>query len=159
MLAVAVNKKDDARAGKHWESDLGIKVCAALTPDEKMVHLQNTAGKVAMVGDGINDGPALASASVGLAMSKGTDVAHSAADVVLLRDTLRLIPWLFGLSRTAMSRVRENLIWAVFYNLIGVGLAMAGLLQPVFSAVAMVASSVFVTANSMRMRKYPLMEE
>jgi Cu+-exporting ATPase len=70
---------------------------------------------------------------------------------------LKVIPWLFDLSRETMKRVKQNLGWAVIYNVIGVGLAMAGLLQPIFSAFAMIASSIFVTANAMRMNKFPLL--
>jgi P-type E1-E2 ATPase len=133
-----------------------VPVQAALHPDEKMTHIgENTA----MVGDGINDGPALAAATVGLAMNRGADVARTASDVVLMRDDLRAVPWLFSLAGATMQRVRENLGWAFVYNIIGVGLAMAGLMQPVFAALAMVMSSVFVTANAMRMNKYPLLEE
>jgi Cu+-exporting ATPase len=155
-LELGVLTGDESGAGMRWQKLLGIPVQAALTPDEKMKHLAENA---AMVGDGINDGPALAAATVGLAMNHGTDVARSAADIVLMRDDLRLIPWLVDLSRASMRRVRQNLGWAVVYNLIGVGLAMAGLLQPVFSAFAMVASSVFVTANAMRMNGFPLLDE
>ena len=147
---------DDISAGRRWEKTLGIQVRAALSPDEKMRYLAENS---AMVGDGINDGPALAAATVGLAMNHGTDVARTAADVVLMRDDLRVVPWLMGLSLEAMKRVRQNLGWAVIYNLIGVGLAMAGLLQPVMSAFAMIMSSIFVTANAMKMNKYPLLDE
>lgn len=147
---------DDIKSGERWQKVLGIPVQAALSPDEKMKRLAENA---AMVGDGINDGPALASAAVGLAMNHGTDVARTAADVVLMRDDLRLVPWLFDLSRESMRRVRQNLGWAVVYNLIGVALAMAGLLQPVFSAFAMIASSIFVTTNAMKMNHFPLLAE
>jgi P-type E1-E2 ATPase len=147
---------DDESAGARWQNILGIPVQAALTPDEKMKRLAENA---AMIGDGINDGPALAAATVGLAMNHGTDVARTAADIVLMRDDLKVIPWLVDLSRESMKRVKQNLGWAVIYNLIGVALAMAGLLQPVFSAFAMVASSIFVTSNAMKMNKFPLLEE
>lgn len=155
-LDLGVLTGDELSAGERWQSVLGIPVQAALMPDEKMKRL---AGNAAMVGDGMNDGPALASATVGLAMNHGADVARSASDIVLMRDDLRVIPWLFDLSREAMKRVRQNLGWAVVYNLVGVGLAMAGLLQPVFSAFAMVASSIFVTSNAMKMNKFPLLSE
>lgn len=147
---------DEASAGERWQKTLGIPVSAALRPDDKMKRLGENS---AMVGDGINDGPALAAATIGLAMNHGTDVARSAADIVLVRDDLRVIPWLVDLSRESMKRVKQNLGWAVIYNLLGVGLAMAGLLQPVFSAFAMVASSIFVTTNAMKMNKFPLLEE
>ncbi len=155
-LNLGVLTGDEAGAGKRWQSALGIPVQAALTPDEKMNRLAENA---AMVGDGINDGPALAAATVGLAMNHGTDVARTAADIVLMRDDLNLIPWLIDLSRESIKRVRQNLGWAVIYNLVGVILAMAGLLQPVFSAFAMIASSIFVTSNAMRMNKFPLLNE
>jgi len=154
-LQLSVLTGDDISAGRRWEKTLGIQVRAALSPDEKMHHIVENS---AMVGDGINDGPALAAATVALAMNHGTDVARTAADVVLMRDDLRVIPWLMGLSHEAMKRVKQNLGWAVFYNLIGIGLALAGLLQPVMSAFAMIASSIFVTANAMKMNKYPLLE-
>ncbi len=154
-LNLGVLTGDETRAGDRWQNALGIPVQAALTPDEKMKRLAENA---AMVGDGINDGPALASATVGLAMNHGADVARTASDIVLMRDDLRVIPWLFDLSRESMKRVKQNLGWAVIYNLIGVVLAMAGLLQPVFSAFAMVASSIFVTTNAMRMNKFPLLD-
>lgn len=154
-LELAVLTGDETRAGERWQNFLGIPVYAALTPDEKIKRIAENA---AMVGDGINDGPALAASTVGLAMNHGTDVARTAADIVLMRDDLRIIPWLFDLSREAMKRVRQNLGWAVVYNLVGVGLAMAGLLQPVFAAFAMVASSIFVTSNAMRMNKFPLLK-
>ncbi len=153
-LAPAVLTGDELGAGQRWGKILGIPVQAALTPDEKMDRLAENA---AMVGDGINDGPALAAATVGLAMNHGADVASAAADILLMRDDLNVIPWLFDLSREAMKRVRQNLGWAFIYNLIGIGLAVAGLLQPVFSAFAMVASSVFVTTNAMKMNKFPLL--
>ena len=155
-LELGVLTGDDESAGARWQKTLGIPVQAALMPDEKMKRLTENA---AMIGDGINDGPALAAATVGLAMNHGTDVARTAADVVLMRDDLRAIPWLVDLSRESMRRVRQNLGWAVIYNLIGVALAMAGLLQPVFSAFAMVASSIFVTSNAMKMNKFPLLDE
>ena len=155
-LELGVLTGDEASAGTRWQQALGIPVSAALSPDEKMNRLSENS---AMVGDGINDGPALAAATIGLAMNHGTDVARSAADIVLVRDDLRVIPWLVDLSRESMKRVKQNLGWAVIYNLLGVGLAMAGLLQPVFSAFAMVASSIFVTANAMKMNQFPLLDE
>jgi P-type E1-E2 ATPase len=155
-LGLSVLTGDEERAGKRWEEALGISVKAGLSPDAKMSHLtENTA----MIGDGINDGPALAASTVGLAMNHGTDVARTAADVVLMRDDLRVVPWLFDLSKQTMQRVKQNLGWAFIYNIIGVGLAMAGLMKPVLAALAMVMSSIFVTANAMRMNKYPLLDE
>ena len=155
-LALGVLTGDEKQAGARWQKILGIPVHASLSPDEKMSYLLEDA---AMIGDGINDGPALAAATVGLAMNHGTDVARTASDIVLMREDLSVIPWLVDLSRETMKRVRQNLGWAFIYNLIGIGLAMAGLMQPVFAALAMVLSSVFVTANAMKMNKFPLLKE
>ena len=155
-LTLGVLTGDEKQAGARWQKILGIPVHASLSPDEKMSYLLEDA---AMIGDGINDGPALAAATVGLAMNHGTDVARTASDIVLMREDLSVIPWLVDLSRETMKRVRQNLGWAFIYNLIGIGLAMAGLMQPVFAALAMVLSSVFVTANAMKMNKFPLLKE
>jgi len=154
-LNLGVLTGDDEQAGRRWQEMLGIPVYAGLKPNEKMTHIvENTA----MIGDGINDAPALAASTIGLAMNHGTDVARTAADIVLIRDDLRVVPWLFDLSKATMRIVKENLGWAFIYNIIGVGLAMAGLMKPVWAALAMVMSSVFVTANAMRMNKYPLLD-
>ncbi len=154
-LLVAVLTGDDASAGERWQDALGVPVHAGLLPDEKMSHLQNAGEGVAMVGDGINDGPALAAASVGIALSQGTDVARAAAEAVLVQDDLRAVPWLLGLSQEAMRRVHQNLAWAFVYNLIGLAFALTGHLQPVLAALAMVTSSLIVTLNALRLRRFP----
>lgn len=149
-LGVVVLTGDSDAAGARWASKLGVEVHAEMRPAEKLAFLQDSAGPVAMVGDGLNDGPALAAAAVGIALSHGTDVAQSAAEVVLVGEDLRAMPKLIEISRRAMRTVRQNLAWSFFYNLIGVGLAMSGLLQPVWAATAMVVSSVLVTGNALR---------
>jgi len=155
-LSVSVLTGDEESAGRRWQNELGITVHAGLSPDDKPSYLVENS---AMIGDGINDGPALAASTIGLAMNHGTDVARTAADVVLMHDDLHVVPWLFDLSNRTMHIVRENLGWAFIYNIFGVGLAMAGLMKPVWAALAMVASSIFVTANAMRMNRYPLLDE
>jgi copper-transporting P-type ATPase V len=147
---VAVLTGDDVAAGRRWERRLGVPVHAQLLPEEKVEKLRQVEGEVAMVGDGINDGPALAAATVGIALRHGTDVARAAADAVLVRDHLAAVPWLLTLGRQAKRRVRQNLAWAFAYNIIGIGFAASGHLQPILAAAAMVASSLIVTGNARR---------
>jgi heavy metal translocating P-type ATPase len=158
QVAAGVLTGDDVAAGERWRRRLGVPVAAGLRPEDKLdqVRRAGTSSPVAMVGDGINDGPALAAAAVGVALRHGTDVARAAADVVLLRDDLRVVPWLIALARATRRTVRQNLLWAFAYNLAGLGLAMAGALQPSFAAAAMVASSLMVTGNALRLRRFPL---
>ena len=153
---VTILTGDDHQAGRRWAERLGVTVHAGLTPEQKLAYVQQAEGGTVLVGDGINDGPALAAADVGMALGRGTDIAHAAAEVILLREDLRAVPTLIRLARAAMRKVRQNLAWAFFYNVIGLGLAVTGHLQPVLAAFAMVASSLIVTTNALRLRKQNL---
>jgi heavy metal translocating P-type ATPase len=155
-IAVTVLTGDDARAGERWQRRLGVSVLAEQRPEDKLAVLRAAGEGVLMVGDGINDGPALAAATVGVGLVQGADVAQAAADVILLGDDLRLIPWLIDLAVQAMRRIRQNLIWAFLYNGVGLALAVSGHLQPVIAALLMVLNSLLVTRNGLRLHTAPL---
>jgi P-type Cu+ transporter len=133
------------------------EVIAGALPDRKaavVANLQATGRRVAMAGDGTNDGPALAAADLGLALGSGTDVAISAADLILLRGDLSVVPEAVSLAREAHRVIRRNLAWAFGYNVAAIPLAAAGLLDPLIAGAAMAASSAFVVANSVRLRRF-----
>ena len=149
---------DNADAAHAVAQKLGIdRVFAELLPGDKAAHvvaLQGAGRRVAMVGDGINDAPALAAAEVGIAMAQGTDVAMHTADLTLVRADLRLIPAALRVATATRRTIRQNLFWAFVYNAVGIPLAVAGLLSPVVAGAAMAASSVSVVANALRLRRW-----
>lgn len=153
-LRVEVLTGDSAAVGNALGKRLGVRVHSELLPPDKVAHITEieTHAPVAMVGDGLNDAPALARATVGIALGCGADVTRESADVSLIGSDLSQITWLFALARRVRGTIVWNLAWAFAYNLIGVGLAMAGYLHPIMAASAMVISSALVVGNSMRIK-------
>jgi heavy metal translocating P-type ATPase len=151
---VRVLTGDHVARGARLAHTLGVDVEAGLTPDRKLSRLRDIRARgrrAAMVGDGLNDAPALAAANVGIAMGCGADVTRASAGVCLLDDDLTRIPEAIALARRTVRTIRVNLFWAFAYNIAGIGLALAGWLTPIFAAGAMVVSSLLVIGNSLRL--------
>ncbi len=156
---------DNERTGKAIARQIGINnVLAEVLPEDKskeIKRLQKQGKIVAMVGDGINDAPALAQADVGIAIGSGTDVALETGNIVLIKDDLRDVVTSIDLSNYTIKKIKQNLFWAFAYNSAGVPIAagilypfIGFLLNPIIAAIAMAASSISVVGNSLLMKTY-----
>lgn len=160
-IRVVMLTGDNERTAKAIGAQAGVdEVIAGVLPDgkESVIRALKDKGKVAMVGDGINDAPALTRADIGIAIGAGTDIAIDAADVVLMKSRLSDVPAAIRLSRGTLRNIHENLFWAFFYNVIGIPLAagvwypiFGWLLNPMFGAAAMSLSSFCVVTNALRL--------
>ncbi len=162
-LQVVMLTGDNAKTANAIAKKAGItEILADVLPTQKaqaVQSLQAQGRRVLMVGDGINDAPALVTADVGMAIGAGTDIAMESADVVLMNGSLESVANAIALSKATIRIIRENLFWAFFYNCLGIPVAFLGLLNPMIGAAAMSFSSVFVVSNALRLRRFRLKEK
>ena len=148
---------DNKRTAAHIGKLVGINhIMAEVLPQDKankVAELKAQGKMVAMVGDGINDAPALATADVGIAIGSGTDIAMESADVVLMNASLSTLVSAFKASRKTMKNIKENLFWAFIFNTLGIPLAGVGMLTPMIAGTAMAFSSFTVVSNSLRLKR------
>ncbi len=153
---------DHARTAKAVANQVGIAaehIFAEVRPEQKadfVKQLQSRGERVAFVGDGINDAPALEQADLGIAVARASDIAREAADIILLRSEIEAVPEALGLARATLRTIKQNLFWAFFYNALGVPLAALGFLSPMLCAAAMGASDLIVIGNALRLRSWRL---
>lgn len=157
-IATIMITGDNHAAAKNMAKLIGIdEIKSQVLPNEKaqaIKELKNKYGTVAMVGDGINDAPALAMADIGIAMSSGSDIALEAGDIVLMRSNPLLIIDSISLSKKTYQKIKQNLFWAFFYNILGIPLAALGFLNPMIAGAAMAFSSVSVVGNSLLLKRW-----
>ena len=157
-IQVVMLSGDNRSTANRIAAQLGIsKVIAEVRPADKastIRSLQQAGQVVAMVGDGVNDAPAMATADIGIAIGSGSDVAKEVGDLLLLGNDLRDIVTAIGLSRATMRKIRQNLFWAFIYNCLGVPVAALGWLNPMIAGAAMALSSLSVIVNSSLLRQY-----
>jgi Cu+-exporting ATPase len=153
---------DNALTGSSMAKQVGIvpdNVFAEVRPEQKaefVKRIQQQGQKVAFVGDGINDAPALEQADLGIAVSRASDIAREAADIILLKSEIEAVPEALTLARATLRTIKQNLFWAFFYNISAVPLAAAGFMSPVLCAAAMGLSDVIVIGNALRLRRIKL---
>ena len=159
-LKVYLVTGDNALTAASIAKQAGIaaeNVFAEVRPEQKaefVKKLQAGGGRVAFVGDGINDAPALTQADLGIAVGRASDVAREAADIILLKSEIEAVPEALGLARATLRTIKQNLFWAFFYNALGVPLAALGFISPVFCAAAMGCSDLIVIGNALRLLRW-----
>ncbi len=157
-LQVYMITGDNRRTAEAIGREVGVAdIMAEVLPERKaqaVEEIRNQGKIVAMVGDGINDGPALVTADIGMAMGTGTDIAMEAADITLMNGDLMSVPTAIQLSQRTMRKIKQNLFWAFFYNTVGIPIAALGMLNPIIAGAAMAFSSVSVVSNSLSLRRF-----
>jgi Cu+-exporting ATPase len=157
-LEVYMITGDNRRTAKAIGREVGVdRIMAEVLPESKaqVVEQIRAQGRtVAMVGDGINDAPALVSADIGMAMGTGTDIAMESADITLMSGDLMSVPTAIQLSQRTMRKIKQNLFWAFFYNTVGIPIAALGMLNPIIAGAAMAFSSVSVVSNSLSLKRF-----
>lgn len=161
-LTLEIISGDQAQAVQHLAQQLQCKSQYRQTPDNKLAYirqLQQQGHKVAMVGDGVNDAPVLAGADISIAMASGTTLAQTSADMVLMRDNLQTLPTAVAIARQSLRVIRQNISWAIGYNIAALPLAAMGLIPPWLAAIGMSSSSLLVVLNALRLKRFALKPE